>query len=117
MSPPNGGDAHRDRAREEWRVAALRWADAEDVAARAEGGRSIMLGELITTLLEQQRGLSKVDADRMARTSSAFKAYEDAMYAARHEANKFKIQMSNLDRIYWRLVSDEATARSERKMG
>jgi hypothetical protein len=91
------------------------WAD--DAASRLEEGRKILLDELINNLLQQNAKLTQSAAERLARTSAAFKAHVKAMHDARTQANLKKVEMLNLDRIYWQGVSQEATARSERKMG
>jgi hypothetical protein len=91
------------------------WAD--DAASRLEEGRKILLDELINNLLGQNHKLTQSAAERLARTSDAFKNHIKAMHDARTDANLKKIEMLNLDRIYWQGVSEEATARSERKMG
>ena len=106
----------RDRLREEWRLAAVAWVEADDRASRMEEGRSIMLNEMINSLIEA--GVkSRADAERTARTSDAWKKYCRSMHDARRQANLAKVEEKNRDRIYWELVSIEATQRAERKMG
>ena len=110
-------DWDRDRKREEWRLASERWIWAEDAASRLEEGRKILLDELVNNLLQQNAKLTQTAAERLARTSDAFKAHVNSMHNARTQANLLKLAMLDLDRIYWQGVSQEATARSERKMG
>lgn len=113
MPAPDHKD--RDRLREEWRLEALAWVEADDKASRAEEGRSIFLNELINGLIEN--GQKKTDAERIARTCDAWKSYLRKMHEMRRLANMARIEMQNRDRIYWESVSHEANARAERRMG
>lgn len=111
---------NRDTLREQWRVAAVKAAEAEDKAARAKQGREIFLDELVETFIEQvekQGGrVSQAAAERMARTSAEYKQYIEGMHAARHNASLLQIEAENKNRLYWESVSAEATERAERRM-
>lgn len=104
----------RDRMREEWRISALAWVEADDKASRAEEGRSIFLNELLNSLIEA--GQKKTDAERIARTCDQWKSYLRKMHELRRLANLARIEERNRDRIYWESVSTEANARAERRM-
>ncbi len=91
--------------------------NADDAAARMEEGRKILLAELIDTLLEQSTGLTSAKAERLAKTSVAYREATEQMHTTRHAANKLRVEMQDKDRIYWQLVSAEATSRAERRMG
>jgi hypothetical protein len=110
---------NQDKLREQWRVAAVEAAHADDKAARLRQGREIFLDELIETLIEQSEGdkrLSQAQAERMARTSEPYKAYLRRMHDARRAANLLQIECENKNRIYYESVSMDATARAEMRM-
>jgi hypothetical protein len=111
----DGAMIDRDRLREEWRLQALAWVEADDKASRAEEGRSIFLNELINGLIEA--GQKKTDAERIARTCDQWKSYCRKMHELRRLANVARVEEKNRDRIYWEQVSHEANSRAERRMG
>jgi hypothetical protein len=82
-----------------------------------EEGRKILLAELIDTLLEQTPGLTQSRAERLARTSTAYREATEQMHSTRHTANKLRVEMQDKDRVYWQIVAAEATNRVERRMG
>ena len=106
----------RDRLREEWRIAAEATVEAEDGYERAKEGKSIFFDELLNTLLEQNEKLSVNKAERMARTSKAFKDYVSTMHDLRRSFKLAKIEEEDKNRIYWEHVSQEANERVERRM-
>lgn len=110
----------RDHLREKWRLSAVEAAQAEDRAARAREGKAIFLDGLIETLIEQaedeSRKLSQAKAERMARTSDAFKKYLRTMHDLRLKAELLRITERDLDRQYWAMVSSEATFRAEMRL-
>ena len=103
--------------RERWRVAAVEAAQADDRAARLKEGKSIFLDQLIETLIENAEKdgekLPQTKAERMARTSQAYKDYLRSMHDARLKASLLQITERDLDRQYWANVSAEATYRAE----
>ena len=110
----------RDHLREQWRLKAVAFAEADDKAVRAKEGKQIFLDELVDTLIEQAEKagekLAQTKAERMARTSASFKAYITEMYDLRHAAKLAEIEEKNADRLYWAQISDEAMARKEMGM-
>jgi hypothetical protein len=82
-----------------------------------EEGRKILLAELIDTLLEQTPGLAQSKAERLARTSTAYRDATERMHTTRHEANRLRVEQQDKDRVYWQIVAAEATNRVERRMG
>lgn len=112
--PTNQPD--RDILREKWRLAAIAFAVADDKAIRAKEGKAIFFDALVDTLMQQNEGLSASKAERMARTSQAFKDYIDQMHDLRHMARLAEIDEKNADRIYWEQVSAEARERQEMRM-
>lgn len=111
---------NRDELRERWRLAAVEAVQAEDRAARAKEGKQIFLDSLVETLIEQAEAdgakLSQTKAERMARTSDAYKKYLRTMHDARLRAELLRITERDLDRQYWASVSSEATYRAEARM-
>lgn len=107
----------RDEQRERWRIAAVEAAQADDKAARMKEGKSIFLDQLIETLIQQaeenHQKLPLARAERMARTSNAYKQYLKSMHDARLKADLLRITERDLDRQYWAGVSAEATYRAE----
>jgi hypothetical protein len=110
----------RDQLRERWRLKAVEAAQADDRAARAKEGKAIFLDQLIETLIEQAEAagdkLPQTKAERMARTSDAYKSYLRKMHDARHAADILRIEAQDADRRYWEGVSAEATWRAEARM-
>jgi hypothetical protein len=104
----------RDRLREEWRLAALAWAAAEDEAARLDEGRKVLLDRMTLELQQEVRSVER--ARMIARTSDEFGAFVERMHAAKRRANDARIQMQNADRLYWAHVGTEANERVERRM-
>jgi hypothetical protein len=110
----------RDILREKWRLLAIKFAEADDKAIRAKEGKQIFLDDLINTLLEQAEAagekLAQAKAERIARTSEAYKNCLKEMHDLRHAAKLAEIEEKNADRLYWQQVSDEATQRKEMSM-
>lgn len=114
---------NRAELREQWRLAAIEAEHAEDRAARYKQGREIFLDELIETLIEQSEAegdgnkrLTQARAERIARTSQAYKNYLRKMHDARLKASLLRVEEGNKDRVYYSMVSAEARERSEMNM-
>ena len=103
-----------DHLREVWRVTAREHVRLEDAASRLEEGRSIVLAEEILKIVEQ--GVSKAQAELMARTGERFRHYIRTMHDARRAANDAKIERENADRLYWSRNNAEAQMRAEMRM-
>ena len=106
----------RDILREKWRMAAIAFEKADDKAQRAKEGKAIFFDALVDTLQQQNAGLTQTKAERMARTSEAFKEYIDTMHDLRLAARLLAIEEKNADRLYWQQISSEATQRKEMSM-
>jgi len=104
----------RDRLREEWRLLSLDAARKKDAACRLEEGRKILLSVMVTRLVEGGLPVSK--AENEARASAQFQDHVQAMHEARLAADEAWIAAENADRIYWANVSEEANARTERRL-
>lgn len=112
----------RDRLREEWRLAADLLVNLDDEYQRRKEGKSIFFDELVETLLDQapvedgKKKMSAETAKRMANISQPHKDYLRKMHDARLAMARQRVEVENLDRIYWQHVSREATERKERGM-
>jgi hypothetical protein len=104
----------RDRLREEWRLAALAWAAAEDEAARLDEGRKVLLDRMALELQQEVRSLER--ARMIARTSDEFGGYLARLHTAKRKANDARITMLDADRRYWANVGSEANERVEKRM-
>lgn len=106
--------ADRDRLREEWRLAADKFVELDDLFQRLKEGKSIFYDELVGNLIEG--GMKVSQAERTANTCDAHKNYLRRMHDARKAAALQRNEMEDRDRIYWAHVSREATDRTERRM-
>lgn len=106
--------ADRDRLREEWRLAADKFVELEDLHLRLKEGKSIFYDELVANLIEG--GMKVGQAERTANTCDAHKKYLRSMHDARKAAALQRNEMEDRDRIYWAHVSKEANARREMAM-
>jgi hypothetical protein len=107
----------RDHLREAWRLKAVAAAQADDKAARAKEGRPLFLDNLIETLIEQAetdgRRLPQAKAERMARTSDAYKRYLKTLHDLRLAADMARIEERDANMRYYENASAEATYRAE----
>jgi hypothetical protein len=110
----------RDVLREKWRMAAVAFEKADDAYQRAKEGKAIFFDALVETLMDQAEKagtkLLQGKAERMARTSDAYKAEVDRTFDLRLVARLLAIEEKNADRLYWAQVADEATQRKEMGM-
>jgi hypothetical protein len=104
----------RDRLREEWRLASMAWAAAQDQADRLDEGRKVLLDRMTLELAAEVKSTEK--ARMLARTSEQFRGYLDRLHTAKRNANDARIHMQNADRLYWAHVGTEANERVERRM-
>jgi hypothetical protein len=97
---------------EQYRLAALDWV-ATDAAAR-------MLEEGKTTFLAQQKArlgdIPDSKAERMVKSSPEWADYIKKMVNAKTVANKQKVELDYLKMRHMERTSEEANARSERKL-
>lgn len=106
----------REQLREEWRKLAAAHLKADDEYQRAKEGKQIFLDELIAELIAAEPGMKQATAERMARTSAAYKAEHERVHNLRRKASEAKLAAANADREYWECVSEDANARAEMKM-
>ncbi|RJO66935.1 MAG: hypothetical protein C4523_10595 [Myxococcales bacterium] len=116
--PTNVSD--RDILREKWRLAAVAFEKADDLAQRAKEDKAIFFDALVETLMDQaeKRGdkLPQGKAERMARTSPAYKAEVDKAFDLRLTARLLAIEEKNADREFWQQISLESQQRAEMRM-
>lgn len=104
-----------DRLREEWRLSAVKFNHANDIAKRYEEGRKVYLSQLKMALIDAGIKPLTVAEDR-ARISKEFRRYLRRMFDARKHADDLEVEMIVADRLYWEKKSADATERSERRM-
>ncbi len=104
----------RDRLREEWRLAADKFVELDDLFQRLKEGKSIFYDVLVGNLIE--KGMKVSQAERTANTCEAHKNYLHKMHDARKAAALQRNEMEDRDRVYWAHVSKEATNRREMAM-
>lgn len=104
----------RDQIREAWRSKAQRLVRLESRARQFEEGRKVLLSRL--TLDEIAKGTASTKADKVARTSEEFAKYLRLMFDAREEADALKVEVENLNRLYYEHAAREANERAERRM-
>lgn len=104
----------RDHIREAWRLKAHEHVKAESRARQLEEGRKVLLSKMILKLIEA--GTPTTKADKVARASDEFGKYLRTMFDAREAADDLKIEVENLNRIYYENASREANERIERRM-
>lgn len=103
-----------DHLRELWRIAARDHVRLEDAARQLEEGRQIVLAEEILKIMEQ--GVSKAQAELLARTGERFRHYIRTMHNARRAANDAHVDRENANRLYWDRNNQEAQMRAEMRM-
>ena len=106
----------REQLREVWRMAAMASVLADDAYHRAREGRQIFLDEIVGELMDANRDLKLAAAERLARTSDAYKDYVTTMHDLRRRSDEMKITAADADRKYWENVSHEANTRAEMRM-
>lgn len=97
---------------EQYRLAALDWV-AQDAAAR-------MLEEGKTTFLAQRKAalgdMPDSKAERMVKSSAEWSDYIKKMVNAKTAANRQRVELDYLRMRHMERTSEEATARTERKL-
>lgn len=98
---------------EVWRISAQRHADKRDRARRLDEGRKILLAVTTKRLVESGTAVSRAEME--ARASKEFADYVEDVHVAAREADEAWIEAQYQDRLYWDVVSHEATERAERR--
>lgn len=106
----------REILREKWREAEAKADAKDDEYQRAKEGKQIFLDDLIGELIVAEPGLKQATAERMARTSDAYKNEVKRVHDLRREVSALKLAAKNADRAYWEQVADDARDRAEMKM-
>lgn len=103
-----------NRLREEWRILAKQWVQADSRVDELEEGRKMLLAELKLALIKAGSKLGAAEDE--ARISQQFKNYVRKYHDAKRVANDLRIDMKNAELAYWERNNAEATERSERRM-
>lgn len=103
-----------NRLREEWRILAKQWVQADSRVDEMEEGRKMLLAELKLALIKAGSKIGAAEDE--ARISQQFKSYVRKYHDAKRVANDLRIDMKNAELAYWERNNSEATERSERRM-
>ena len=97
---------------EQYRLAALKWVEVDSAARMLEEGK--------TTYLAQQKALHgdipDSKAERLVKSSPEWADYIKKMVNAKTAANRERVQLDYLKMKHMERTSEEANARSERKL-
>lgn len=97
---------------EQYRLAALSWADLDSAARMLEEGK--------TTYLAQQKALlgdiPDSHAEKQVKAGAPWADYIKSMVRAKTAANKARVEVDYLKMKFQEWISADANARSERKM-
>lgn len=97
---------------EQYRLAARQWLEVDAAARMLEEGKTTYLAQQISL-----RGdMAHAKAERMVKSSREWADYIKKMVNARTAANREKIELDFLKMKHMERTSEEANARSERKM-
>lgn len=97
---------------EQFRLAALEWADLDNAARMLDEGK--------TTYLAQQKALlgdiPDSHAEKQVKASEPWASYIKTMVRAKTQANKARVEVDYLKMKFQEWQSAEANARSERRL-
>ena len=97
---------------EQYRLAALEWADLDNAARMLEEGKT-------TFLAQRKAALGDIPdnrAEKEVKSSDEWANYIKAMVRAKTAANKARIEIDYLKMRHQEWISADANARSERKL-
>lgn len=97
---------------EQYRLAARDWVDMDAAARMLEEGKSAYIAQQIDKLGD----MPHAKADRQVRASKAYADYIKNMVNAKTAANRQRVELDYLKMRHMERVSEEANARSERKL-
>lgn len=96
---------------EQYRIAALEWADMDNAARMLEEGKTTFLAQRKTQLGD----MPDSHAEKQVKSSDEWSNYIKAMVRAKTSANKARIEIDYLKMRFQEWISADANARSERK--
>lgn len=97
---------------EQYRLAAQQWVRVDAAARMLEEGKSAYVAQQITKLGE----MPHAKAERIVKASSEYADYIKKMVNAKTAANEMKEELAWLKMRHMERNSEEATARTERKL-
>ncbi|MXO67749.1 hypothetical protein GRI72_02740 [Altererythrobacter marinus] len=97
---------------EQYRLAALDWCQVDSAARMLEEGKTTYLAQQIAQLGE----MAHAKAERIVKSSPEWADYIKKMVNARSAANRAKVDLDYLKMRHMERTSEEANARSERKL-
>jgi hypothetical protein len=105
-----------DPISEQFRIIAKRWVEADRAASLLEETRTAALSEMIGKVLGSDISMPYNKAELAAKSSPDYKKFITKMVELRSQANLLKVQMKYLEMRHSEQQSEEATARSERRL-
>jgi hypothetical protein len=97
---------------EQYRLAAQRWAQVDAAARMLEEGKSAYIAQQITKLGD----MAHAKAERIVKASPEYSDYIKKMVNAKTVANEMREELAWLKMRHMERNSEEANARSERKL-
>lgn len=97
---------------EQYRLAAMEWADLDNSARMLEEGKTTFLAQRKAALGD----IADNKAEKEVKSSDEWANYIKAMVRAKTQANKARIELEYLKMRFAEWNSAEANARSERKL-
>jgi hypothetical protein len=101
---------------EQFRLKSDEWADAENAAHILEEMKTATLETMKSKEIIAGPGIANNKAERLVKSSKAWSDYINKMCAARHKANKLKLELKYLGMRHREWIGANADARSERRM-
>lgn len=102
---------------EQFRTAALRWADCNNAANLKERSRSAVLARRKAHLIEKSGGkMSAAKAEMLVKAGQYWQEYNDDLCAKRYEADKAKVEMEFLRMRHSEWIGADANNRHEYRL-
>jgi hypothetical protein len=95
---------------------AERWVEADEAASLMEETKSVIFSQMVVKLLGENIKLATGKAEVLAKSSDDYKDFIQEMVALRSKANLLKVKMDVLRMKFSEQQSQEANARSERRL-
>lgn len=97
---------------EQYRIAAQKWVATDAAARMLEEGKSAYVSQQITKLGD----MPHAKAERIVKASKEYSDYIKKMVNAKTAANEMREELAWLKMLHMERTSEEANARSERKL-
>jgi hypothetical protein len=114
MQPPNPNPNHP--LSEQYRLAAIKWTDADSAADLLESTKSAVFSQRVNTLMEATPKLSTAKAETMVRASMEWWDHVRKIVAARKHANLLRVDVRVIEMKHREWISDDANKRAESRL-